>query len=191
MNCEKVFFCAICDITFLAKALSSWHEYQPHFSWCFANCAKLPSRLVDKEAAKEFLTGRLILPCGEKMYGNSMEASVCNRQNVIRVSMAFVEEKKVLTWRKNREAAGYIIPPLRPKFQNKFLFLCKKQLSWNKTKNTRLCHHWEVCLFLRERKMSKTFFPYHVVKEKEKNSGNHFMPSAGTFIKSPDCACMK
>ena len=31
------------------------------------------------------------------MYGNSMEASVCNRQNVIRVSMAFVEERKVLT----------------------------------------------------------------------------------------------
>ena len=31
------------------------------------------------------------------MYGNSMEASVCNRQSVIRVSMAFVEEKKVLT----------------------------------------------------------------------------------------------
>ena len=31
------------------------------------------------------------------MYGKIMEASVCNRQNVTRVSMAFVEEKKVLT----------------------------------------------------------------------------------------------
>ena len=39
--------------------------------------------------------------------------------------------------------------------------------------------------------MSKTFFLYHVVKEKEKISGKHFMPSAGTFIKSPDCACIK
>ena len=32
-------------------------------------------------------------------------------------------------------------------------------------------------LFLHEHKMSKTFFFCHVVKEKEKISGDHFMPS--------------
>ena len=39
--------------------------------------------------------------------------------------------------------------------------------------------------------MSKTFFLYHVVKEKEKISGNHFVPSVGIFINLPDCACIK
>ena len=32
-----------------------------------------------------------------KDVGNNMAASVCNRQNVTHVSLAFVEEKKVLT----------------------------------------------------------------------------------------------
>ena len=32
-----------------------------------------------------------------KDVGNNMAASVCNRQNVTYVSLAFVEEKKVLT----------------------------------------------------------------------------------------------
>ena len=39
--------------------------------------------------------------------------------------------------------------------------------------------------------MSKTFFLYHVVKEKEKISANHFVPSVGIFINLPDCACIK
>ena len=39
--------------------------------------------------------------------------------------------------------------------------------------------------------LSKTFFLYHVVKEKEKISGNHFVPSVGIFINLPDCACIK
>ena len=50
---------------------------------------------MTKKQPKIFLTGGSILPCGEKMYGNSMAASVCNRQNVTRVSMAFVEENNI------------------------------------------------------------------------------------------------
>ena len=49
---------------------------------------------MTEKQLKIFLTGRLILPCGETMYGSSMAASVCNRQNVTGVSMAFCGRKE-------------------------------------------------------------------------------------------------
>lgn len=188
---KRFFFCAICDITFLVKALSSWHEYQPHFSWCFANCAKLPSRLGDKEAAKDFLTGRLILPCAEKMYGNSMAASVCNRQNATRVSMALWKKRKF--WHDERIEKQLVISfhlyGLNSR-TNSF-FSSKSNCLETKPKIQGYAITGKFVCFCVSAKCPKHSFLIMSLKKRKKNSGNHFMPSAGTFIKSPDCACIK
>ena len=98
-----------------------------------------------------------------------------------RVYVTVVEEKKVLKWRTNRGNKQLVIFTLvysrNSRTNNSFSL--RKAIIFKR--NLKI---WDYAitglgLFLHEHKMSKTFFLCHVikVKEKEKISGDHFMPS--------------
>ena len=95
------------------------------------------------------------------------------------VYVIVVEEKKVLKWRTNRGNKQLVIFTLvysrNSRTNNSFSL--RKAIIFKQ--NLKI---WDYAitglgLFLHEHKISKTFFLCHVIKEKEKISGDHFMPS--------------
>ena len=188
---KRFFFCAICDITFLVKALSSWHEYQPHFSWCFANCAKLPSRLGDKEAAKDFLKVDWSCHVQKRCMVTAWRLlSVIDRMRLV---FPWLLWKKRKFWHDERIEKQLVISfhlyGLNSR-TNSF-FSSKSNCLETKPKIQGYAITGKFVCFCVSAKCPKHSFLIMSLKKRKKNSGNHFMPSAGTFIKSPDCACIK